>query len=352
MNRRTLFNQDWLFVAEELPLDAPDDLFIKITLPHTNQTFPHNNVDHLDYEFISTYRKRFEYDHADQENLVFLDFDGVLLACKAYLNGKFLREHFGGFTPFSVDITSALQPGENLLTVYVDSRERSDIPPFGQRVDYLTFGGIYRDVYLRTVHQTHIQNLFIQTQKIFSNPEVVCDVSLSKIDTNLSLAAKLFDPIGITIASTQTILDGHPPRVKFPSLPDINLWSLEKPNLYTLEVSVFKDNILTDTDSARFGFRTCEFNQDGGFYLNGERVKLFGLNRHQTYPYIGAAAPTRLQYRDAEILKYELGCNIVRTSHYPQSSHFLNRCDEIGLLVFEEIRVGSILEMRIGRTSA
>jgi beta-galactosidase len=337
MNRRTLFNQDWLFVAEELPLDAPDDLFIKITLPHTNQTFPHNNVDHLDYEFISTYRKRFEYDHADQENLVFLDFDGVLLACKAYLNGKFLREHFGGFTPFSVDITSALQPGENLLTVYVDSRERSDIPPFGQRVDYLTFGGIYRDVYLRTVHQTHIQNLFIQTQKIFSNPEVVCDVSLSKIDTNLSLAAKLFDPNGITIASTQTILDGHPPRVKFPSLPDINLWSLEKPNLYTLEVSVFKDNILTDTDSARFGFRTCEFNQDGGFYLNGERVKLFGLNRHQTYPYIGAAAPTRLQYRDAEILKYELGCNIVRTSHYPQSSHFLNRCDEIGLLVFEEI---------------
>lgn len=337
MIRKTLFNQDWHFAAEELPPNAPDDLFTKITLPHTNQTFSHNNVDHLDYEFISTYRKRFEYNHDDPEKLVFLDFDGVMLACKVFLNGNFLGEHLGGFTPFSVDITSALLPGENLLTVYVDSRERKDIPPFGHRVDYLTFGGIYRDAYLRTVHQTHIQDLFVQTQQIFDDPEVVCDVTLSNIDTNLSLVANLIDPNGITIASTQTMIDGHPPNVKFSSLPKINLWSLEQPNLYSVEVSLFKDINLIDTDSARFGFRTCEFKPDGGFYLNGERIKLFGLNRHQTYPYIGAAAPARLQQRDAEILKYELGCNIVRTSHYPQSPYFLNRCDEIGLLVFEEI---------------
>jgi beta-galactosidase len=337
MKRKTLFNQGWLFIAEELPLDAPDDQFIKVTLPHTNQTFPHNNVDHLAYELISTYRKRFDYNHNDPEKLVFLDFDGVMLACKVYLNGKFLYEHLGGFTPFSVDITSALIPGENLLTIFVDSRERKDIPPFGHRVDYLVFGGIYRDVYLRTVHQAHIQDLFVQTRRIFDRPEVVCDVTLSINEPNLSLTANLIDPNGITITSTKTILDGHPPRVNFLSLPEINLWSLEGPNLYKVEVSLFKDNILLDTDSARFGFRTCEFKQDGGFYLNGEKIKLFGLNRHQTYPYIGAAAPARLQRRDAEILKFELGCNIVRTSHYPQSPHFLNRCDEIGLLVFEEL---------------
>jgi beta-galactosidase len=337
MKRKTLFNQGWLFVAEELPLNAPDELFINITLPHTNQTFPHNNVEHQAYEFISTYRKRFDYNHNQSEKLIFLDFDGVMLACKVYLNGKFLYEHLGGFTSFSVDITSVLQPGENLLTVYVDSRERKDIPPFGHLVDYLTFGGIYRDVYLRTVHQTHIQDLFVQTSRIFDSPGVICDVTLSNIDTNLSLDANLYDPIGKIIASTQTNLDGYPPRVIFSSLPEINLWSLEGPNLYTIEISVFNDNVLLDTDSVRFGFRTCEFKPDGGFYLNGERIKLFGLNRHQTYPYIGAAAPARLQKRDAEILKFELGCNIVRTSHYPQSPHFLNRCDEIGLLVFEEI---------------
>src|SRR5690606_21523157 len=88
--------------------------------------------------------------------------------------------------------------------------------------------------------------------------------------------------------------------------------------------------------SVRFGVRHAQF-KDDGFYLNGERLFLRGLNRHQTYPYIGAAAPARLQRKDAEIVRYELGCNVVRTSHYPQSTHFLDRCDEIGLLVFEEI---------------
>src|SRR6185295_7211512 len=91
-----------------------------------------------------------------------------------------------------------------------------------------------------------------------------------------------------------------------------------------------------DYFNVRFGFREARFREDG-FYLNGQRVQLRGLNRHQNYPYIGCAAPERLQRKDADIIKYELGCNIVRTSHYPQSTHFLNRCDEIGLLVFEEI---------------
>jgi len=107
--------------------------------------------------------------------------------------------------------------------------------------------------------------------------------------------------------------------------------------LYFMEVTLLQGDRVVDVDKVRFGFREAEFRADGGFYLNGERVKLFGLNRHQTYPYIGSAAPARLQRKDAEILKYELACNIVRTSHYPQSPHFLDRCDEIGLMVFEEI---------------
>ena len=86
----------------------------------------------------------------------------------------------------------------------------------------------------------------------------------------------------------------------------------------------------------RFGLREAVFKNDG-FYLNQKKIKLQGLNRHQSYPYVGYAMPKSLQIEDAEIIKYDLGCNIVRTSHYPQSVHFLNRCDEIGLLVFEEI---------------
>ena len=86
----------------------------------------------------------------------------------------------------------------------------------------------------------------------------------------------------------------------------------------------------------KFGIRSAEFKEDG-FYLNGEKIKLLGLNRHQSYPYVGYAMPKSAQYEDADILKYDLGLNIVRTSHYPQSKHFLERCDEIGSLVFEEI---------------
>lgn len=103
-----------------------------------------------------------------------------------------------------------------------------------------------------------------------------------------------------------------------------------------MEIEVYEAGKPIDYKVVCFGFRETEF-RDDGFYLNGENLKLIGLNRHQTYPYIGAAAPKRLQEKDADIIKYELGCNIVRTSHYPQSPHFLRRCDEIGLLVFEEI---------------
>ncbi|MBE0691108.1 MAG: glycoside hydrolase family 2 protein, partial [Anaerolineae bacterium] len=117
----------------------------------------------------------------------------------------------------------------------------------------------------------------------------------------------------------------------------IALWSLESPTLYNLIVVLSVNGEPVDREVVRFGFRSTKFSDDGYFYLNGEPLKLFGLNRHQTYPYIGAAAPARLQRLDAEVLKYELGCNVIRTAHYAQSPHFLNRCDEIGLLVFEEI---------------
>ncbi len=125
--------------------------------------------------------------------------------------------------------------------------------------------------------------------------------------------------------------------MSFSGLEHITLWTLENPVLYNLRLVLSLDGVPVDQEIVRFGFRSAEFTTDQGFLLNGKPLKLFGLNRHQTYPYIGAAAPARLQRMDADILKYELGCNVVRASHYAQSPHFLDRCDEIGLLVMEEI---------------
>ena len=114
------------------------------------------------------------------------------------------------------------------------------------------------------------------------------------------------------------------------------LWSIENPYLYKVKVKLIVNQKTLDEITVNFGFRDVKFTRRG-FYLNGKLVKLRGLNRHQSYPYAGYAMPKSVQERDAEILKRELGANIVRTSHYMQSKHFLNRCDEIGLLVFEEI---------------
>src|SRR6202012_1573673 len=116
-------------------------------------------------------------------------------------------------------------------------------------------------------------------------------------------------------------------------LDGVELWSPDSPKLYTLRTTLHAPG--THTYEVTTGFRKAVFAPDG-FYLNGERLAIFGLNRHQHFPFLGLAACGRLQRRDAEILKYELNCNMVRCSHYPQSPHFLDACDELGLLVWEE----------------
>src|SRR4029077_16810558 len=116
------------------------------------------------------------------------------------------------------------------------------------------------------------------------------------------------------------------------------LWDLTNPNLYTVDVFLSSGSPPRPLDqgSRTIGLREAQFT-DHGFELNGKVIKLRGLDRHQTFPFVGQAMPGRAQRRDAQILRNKLKCNIVRTSHYPQSRHFLDACDEIGLLVLEEI---------------
>ncbi len=337
MRDRSLFNENWLFSPQQLALDAPDALFEKVTLPHTNRIFPHHNFDNVEYQFISTYRKRFHFCKGSSDQQVFLEFDGVMLACEIYMNGAFLAKHLGGFTPFSVDLTAVLREGGNEVTLYVDSTERKDIPPYGHLVDYLTFGGIYRDVHLLTVNVCHVEDLFVQTHTVLTNPSVTCSITINDFIPGQQLSVEIVDTEGGSVAQARLPVSGRQMTLQLDNLSKIRLWSVDQPVLYTIVVTLSDGGQSIDSLSRRFGFREARFSADGGFYLNGNLMKLVGLNRHQSYPYIGIAAPPRLQRLDADILKNELSCNIVRTSHYPQSPHFLDRCDEIGLLVFEEV---------------
>jgi beta-galactosidase len=310
----------------------------KVTLPHSNARLPWHSFEEKDFQFISTYRRPFRAPLAWKGNRVFLDFDGAMTATKVTVNGHAFDEYKGGYTPFSFEITGHLKfDADNVIDVHVDSTERKDIPPFGENIDYLTFGGIYRDVRLRVVAQTFIENVYAKTVRpIESDRGVVvrCYLSGSASGTLTSgtLTVELRDGAKVLKAATKEI-NGSPEfhEIQLDSLGSIDLWDLDNPKLYTVVARYGGDEL-----STRIGFRDAAFTPKG-FRLNGAIVKLRGLNRHQTYPYVGAAMPARVQRRDAWILKRELHCNIVRTSHYPQATSFLDACDELGLLVFEEI---------------
>jgi beta-galactosidase len=161
MRKEILFNNDWLFIDEKVPLSTADEQFQTVDLPHSNKLFKHHNINNQTYQFISTYRKNFDFQKPKDDSRVILQFDGVMLACEVYLNGHRLGEHKGGFINFQFDLTDFLVDSGNTLDVYVDSNERKDVPPFGHLVDYLTFGGIYRDVWLKVLPAQYINNVFV-----------------------------------------------------------------------------------------------------------------------------------------------------------------------------------------------
>jgi beta-galactosidase len=343
-------DRGWLFAPRDLALTAPDADFETVHLPHTNRLLPHHNFDNAEYQFISTYRRHFTLSEPLAGRRLFLEFDGAMLSATVWLNGRRLGEHDGGFVPFRFDITDHVADGDNTVQVRLDSTERPDIPPYGYIVDYLTFGGIYRSVRLLAVEPVYVADVFVKPLDVLKTPraEVVVTVANTtdadrEVVVYVSAVHAAGPDAGAAGGDGQAVVrvkagEQAETVVAF-AAPGAALWSLDRPNLYTANVCLddaAAPSAPFDVVAARFGFREAVF-RDDGFYLNGERVKLRGLNRHQNYPYIGAAAPARLQRRDADILKDELSLNIVRTSHYPQSPHFLDRCDEIGLLVFEEI---------------
>jgi beta-galactosidase len=369
-------NRSWRYhPAKVSGAEAPDfddSKFSRVVIPHTNVELPWHNFDDKDYEFVSTYRRRFKCPRDVEGKRVFVDFEGVMTASTVWINGTRLGEYRGGFTPFSFELTKHLRKdADNVLVVQVDSTERNDIPPFGYEIDYMTFGGMYREVSLRVVPSTYIDNVFAQPKDVLSDNrslDLNCFLAGEPVGKGaLSLEAELRDgdkviakasrtleqgglapgvaDSGATLdpytdaavyATTQTLKDPAKHTLSLTKLGDIKLWDLASPKLYTVLVRLLRSGRVIDEESRRVGFREATFT-DHGFSLNGNIVKLRGLDRHQTFPFVGQAMPARVQRKDADILRKDLHCNIVRTSHYPQSRHFLDRCDEIGLLVLEEI---------------
>ncbi|WP_180900776.1 glycoside hydrolase family 2 protein [Martelella soudanensis] len=330
------FNAGWVF-SEGFDDAATSALRNgeKVRLPHTTVELPFNYFDETLYQRAFTYQKVFANDSDFAGKRVTLVFDAAMADAVVWLNGTEIAAHKDGYTPFEVEIGPYLRDGDNLLTVKIDGSENPEIPPFGNVIDYLTFAGIYRDVWLKVTTPVAIDNVKIETPDALAETKsVTADVFLTD-ETGGRLSATLSDDEGNTVATTETSFSGRKARLELSGLKGLRLWDIDDPALYTLTVTLDTE-AGTDAVSSRFGFRTASFASDG-FRLNGRLLKLRGLNRHQSYPHLGYAMGRRGQEKDADILKFELACNIARTSHYPQSKYFLDRCDEIGLLVFEEI---------------
>jgi len=327
--------------------DFDDSGYERIVIPHTNVRLPWHSFDEKSYEFVSSYRRRFKLPPEARGHRVFVDFEGVMTASTVWINGQRLGEYKGGYTPFSFDLTPHIDfEGENLLAVDVDSSERPDIPPFGYQIDYLTFGGIYREVSLRIVPATFIENVFAKPKDALTeHPSLDVDCYLQHMEATrdpLTLEISLREGNLVLAKGAQRVPPAQATAepvvhtIHVDNLGSIKLWDLTRPHLYTVQVRLLRGTQPLDEVSRTIGFREAQFT-DHGFELNGKVIKLRGLDHHQTFPFVGQAMPGRVQRRDAVILRNQLKCNIVRTSHYPQSRHFLDACDQIGLLVLEEI---------------
>jgi beta-galactosidase len=364
MSQRIYLNDDWKFTEQFsedlLARDCEEQGLTPVRLPHTCKEIPFHYFDEHMYQMVSGYRKILKPCEEWKGKTVLLTVDGAAHDSQVFLNGEEIGSHHCGYTAFTMDISDKLLYGEdNVLVVKVDSNETLNVPPFGFVVDYLTYGGIYRDVYLDIKNETYIEDGFVRCN---ISEEDIHSVMISEIKREESADAVLLVDVAVREKQAgqktgntdltwrvslkekgedtyyllgEQPLSGYSGKAKY-EVKNAKLWDTANPVLYEVKLELVKGEQTVDEKVITTGFRRAEFKTDG-FYLNGRKLKIRGLNRHQSYPYVGYAMPESMQKMDADILKNELGVNAVRTSHYPQSHYFLQRCDEIGLLVFTEM---------------
>ena len=353
MTHRLYLNDDWLFTEQfEDSLVAPEypeNTLQPVRLPHTCKETPFHYFDESLYQMVSGYRRHLLIPKDWQGKQILLTFEGAAHDSTVFCNGKKVGEHHCGYTAFTVDLTDNVLYGQdNLLCIRLDSRENLNVPPFGYVIDYMTYGGIYRDVRLEVKEKVSLSDIFVHTAIDFrSSPvtaQITSEITLTASDENVTIRQYYMPKSTAAVQESWSLLCEQTVSADASCDKELSLtatitapllWDTEEANLYILKTQLYQDNTLLDETETTFGIREAVFKKDG-FYLNGRKLRIRGLNRHQSFPYVGYAMPKSMQRLDADLLKKELGLNAVRTSHYPQSHYFLERCDELGLLVFTE----------------
>jgi len=347
--RQISFNDNWRFAKGEQPdaaaVDFDDSDWQSVHLPHdwaiSGPFNPEENgyAAKLPWRGVGWYRKTFELDKADAGRRVYLDFDGVMAFPKVYINGQLAGQWDYGYMSFRVDATPFVKFGDkNVVAVQADTRNH------GTR--WYPGAGIYRKVTMTVCNPIHLAHwgTFITTPEVSRKSAKirVRTTVENHLDTaeDVTIGVEILYPSGQRKLTSPRDVSNTAPggTCQFDQSVTINnpqLWDINNPQLYTAKVTVLVGGKVLDTKTTTFGLRTFQFTANDGFYLNGRRVQLYGVNLHHDHGPLGAAFYPRAMERQLEIMR-DMGVNAIRTSHNPPAPELLELCDRMGFVVWDE----------------
>ncbi|MGB5983035.1 MAG: glycoside hydrolase family 2 TIM barrel-domain containing protein [Nonlabens sp.] len=331
-------NEGWDYLEnpeEDYAKAMSMDQWNTVDLPHTWNALDATDLDPGYRRSSSWYRKMVDIGNKEDQKVYELYFEGVNIVSEVYVNGKKAGGHVGGYIGFTVDITDFVNSGENAISVRVDNSYDPEVIP-SQKSDFFIFGGITRDVWLRTLPKVHLDRTQISTPKVSkTKANLIAKVMTSGSMKGYKVEIALKNAAGKIVKSKSTRLKETKTTLKL-DVKNPQLWSPKNPNLYQLVISIKDGNKVIDQTEEQVGFRWFEFKDHGAFYLNGERLLLRGTHRHEEHAGVGAAMSNEQHRADMELIK-SMGTNFVRLAHYPQDPEIYKACNELGLIVWDEL---------------